>query len=172
MSLGKAIKHIRTQQRLTQSQVAQDAGIPSSYLSRIENDRIQPTTGTLARLSQALSVPTSRLFSVEEKNGLPVIPHCPVSSSGRCIGDMIRAKATQLPVHSEFDYGPDELRYLRMANFLVLSGTPQVKSALGTVLQALVDQSEPSAFDSLLPDDLARHRNLDSSTGQPDDPHA
>ncbi|MAF64494.1 MAG: hypothetical protein CMJ84_02380 [Planctomycetes bacterium] len=158
MTIGKALKRIRRERKLTQAQVARDAGIPGSYLSRIENDRIQPTTGTLSRVSAALSVPLSRIFALEEQAGRPVIPHCPVSTSGRCIGDLVRSLKAAPPSAEELTYGSEDLRTLRMANYLVLSASPDIRRALTTVLESFVDRSSPSSMDALLPDDLAEAR--------------
>jgi transcriptional regulator with XRE-family HTH domain len=139
MSLAEAVKKIRKDQGLTQAEVGKRSGLTVSYVSRIENGRIQPTTATLEKLALALGVPLSQVFSVPVQNPEPG-HHCPISSSGQCVGTLIR-KGNQDPKVPLLPYTEEELRLLRMADFLIQKGKPEIRKCLGTLLKALVDQT-------------------------------
>lgn len=63
MNLGKAISLCRTQRGLTQSALADRAGLSTSYLSLLEqNKRKDPTLSTIQKLAIALGVPSGILF--------------------------------------------------------------------------------------------------------------
>lgn len=51
----------RGELRLTQQQLADDAGLPVETVNRIENGRQMPRAGTLAAIATALGVPASEL---------------------------------------------------------------------------------------------------------------
>ncbi len=138
MSLAEALKKIRVDQGLTQSEVGKRAGLTVSYLSRIENGRVQPTTTTLEKIAKALQVPLSRIFAVPVEDPEPG-HHCPISSSGQCVGTLIRRGHSD-PGSGVLPYTEDELQLLRMADFLIQKGSPEVRKCLGTLLKALVDQ--------------------------------
>lgn len=53
------LRRIRVQQNLSQEQLATDAGIDRTYVSRLERAVENPTLAILDRLSAALSVPVS-----------------------------------------------------------------------------------------------------------------
>ena len=63
MNLGKAISLCRAQRGLTQSELADRAGLSTSYLSLLEqNKRKDPTLSTIQKLAMALRVPSGILF--------------------------------------------------------------------------------------------------------------
>ena len=63
MNLGKAISLCRKQRGLTQSELADRAGLSTSYLSLLEqNKRKDPTLSTIQKLAIALGVPSGILF--------------------------------------------------------------------------------------------------------------
>lgn len=59
MNLGNAIKLIRTQSNLTQTELAEQAGISVSYLSMLERNKRDPNFSTLERIIDVLNVPMS-----------------------------------------------------------------------------------------------------------------
>jgi transcriptional regulator with XRE-family HTH domain len=65
--VGRRIREERKARRLTQAQLASAAGIDTSHLSRIENDRTQIGLNALQRIADALGVPVAELF-----RGIPV----------------------------------------------------------------------------------------------------
>lgn len=63
MKIGHNIRVIRTQQKITQKQLAKYLGITPNYLSMIENDSKKPSLTLLERISRHLNTPLSALFS-------------------------------------------------------------------------------------------------------------
>jgi transcriptional regulator with XRE-family HTH domain len=69
MSFGKRIKELRTERGLTQRQVADLAHVDFTYLSKIENDRLEhtPSIKTLQDLARALKVDELELMQLANK---------------------------------------------------------------------------------------------------------
>jgi transcriptional regulator with XRE-family HTH domain len=63
---GVALKRLRKRNHWTLAEVSKRTGIPSSTLSRIENDQISPTYDLLLRLSNGLLIDLSQLLSATE----------------------------------------------------------------------------------------------------------
>ena len=61
---GSALKSLRKTNHWTLADVTKLTGIPSSTLSRIENDQMSPTYDLLLRLSKGLSIDLTRLLSM------------------------------------------------------------------------------------------------------------
>lgn len=88
--IGQRLAAARLRRRRSQADVARRAGIAPSYLSRIENGRVQPTYRTLCRVARALEIGFDELAGFDEESR----HHgalCPVSEDGRCLLDLIRA---------------------------------------------------------------------------------
>jgi transcriptional regulator with XRE-family HTH domain len=134
------MRELRRDRQLTQREVAQRARLPVSYLSRLETGRITPTVATAGRVARALDVELSELFRADR---VAVVPghRCPVSSSGECIGRLIRDRGGRPRGARKARYGEAELRLLRMADYLLLHGRPDVRAALATMLEALMARS-------------------------------
>lgn len=141
MSLGKTVLRIRHAKKLTQRSVGRRAGLATSYLSRIENGHLQPTMPTLQKIADAMGVSMAEVFEVQQGTQAPAAHQCPVSTSGNCIGEQIRSGRGRRPANGGVNYGPDELRLLRMADFIVLQGTKETRDALGIVLDALMERT-------------------------------
>ncbi len=71
MSFGQRIKELRRQRNLTQRQLAEQTGVDFTYLSKIENDRLEhtPSIRTIQDLARALE--TDELELMELANKLP-----------------------------------------------------------------------------------------------------
>jgi HTH-type transcriptional regulator, competence development regulator len=69
MTLGQRIKELRRQRRLTQRQLAEKVGVDYTYLSKIENDRLEhtPSIKTLQDLARALEVDELELMELADK---------------------------------------------------------------------------------------------------------
>ena len=141
MSVGKAIQRIRLDKGMTQRAVSERAGLAVSYVSRIENDRVQPTMKTMKSIAGALEIPVSRIFAIEEST-LTSLHKCPVSSSGQCIGELIRSAQGQQPKGRRATYGKLELRMLRLTDFIAVHGSAEVRRTLSVVLESLVARSD------------------------------
>src|SRR5262245_25854089 len=69
MTFGKRIKELRTGRALTQRQLADLAHVDFTYLSKIENDRLEhtPSIKTLQDLARALKVDELELMQLANK---------------------------------------------------------------------------------------------------------
>jgi DNA-binding XRE family transcriptional regulator len=140
MTVGKAILRIRQERGMTQDEVGKSARLAPSYLSRIENEHVHPTTATLARLAKALRVKPSDIFHADERGPQSFRHRCPVSTSGQCIGEQIRSVHGRKPTRGKAHYGRRDLELLRMADYVILHGSAEVRRALGVVLESMVQR--------------------------------
>lgn len=62
--LGKKIKTIRLQKKISQTTLAEQSNLPKASMSRIESGQSNPTVKTLARICKALNVQLSDLFGI------------------------------------------------------------------------------------------------------------
>lgn len=63
MKISDKIKKIRKNRGLSQNQLAEIIGINTAHLSRLENDRYQPSVEVLKKLADALQVSADYLLS-------------------------------------------------------------------------------------------------------------
>ena len=63
MQLGAAIKATRLKANLTQEQVAHDANIERSHMSKIENGRRNLTFRNVLRIAAAIGCPASEIIA-------------------------------------------------------------------------------------------------------------
>lgn len=68
-SLGKTIKALRNEHGLSQRDLAAQVQVDFTYVSKIENDRLEhsPSVGTLVRLADALHVDELELMNLANK---------------------------------------------------------------------------------------------------------
>lgn len=66
MTIGEKIVHYRKLQRWTQGELAEKIGVGPSHISRWENDRVQPNSGTLQKLADALKISLTELVGASE----------------------------------------------------------------------------------------------------------
>ncbi len=69
--LGGRIKRIRKEKGLTQEQLAEKAALSSKYLSRVELGKENPTIDVFIKLSQALGVFPTEIFTFEHEEQNP-----------------------------------------------------------------------------------------------------
>jgi HTH-type transcriptional regulator, competence development regulator len=69
MTFGQHLKKLRHQRNLTQRQLAEQAGVDFTYLSKMENDRLEhtPSIKTLQDLARALETDELELMSLANK---------------------------------------------------------------------------------------------------------
>ena len=68
MSFGKRLRQLRLDQRLNQKELAARVGIDFTYLSKLENDRMEPPgEETIQRLAAALSADATELMLLARK---------------------------------------------------------------------------------------------------------
>ena len=142
MTIGTRILQARTQRNISQGELSRRTGLANSYLSRIENRKIDPRPKTLTKIAQALDIPLAELF--REGSAAPSLHQCVVTMSGNCIMDSMRAcksKRRPLPPGTE-NYTPRQLQLLRMANYLIQNGSPRVLESLDLLFSSLMSSSE------------------------------
>ena len=65
--LGRRIRTLRIERRMTLKQVEQAAGLSATHLSEIERGRTSPTIGALVRIARALEKEASYFIEAEER---------------------------------------------------------------------------------------------------------
>jgi transcriptional regulator with XRE-family HTH domain len=71
MTLGNAIKLIRTARGMKQIQLAKSLKTSPNYISLVEKDKREPSISFLTRLAKELGVPLSMFFMCQELAGSP-----------------------------------------------------------------------------------------------------
>ena len=56
LTIGRKLRELREERHLTQQEMAGKAGVPRTYISRIENARLLPGPVMLGRIANALAV--------------------------------------------------------------------------------------------------------------------
>src|SRR5215467_12724644 len=103
LNFGVLLRHWRSVRRVSQLDLALDAGISTRHLSCIETGRAQPSREMVVRLAEALQVP------LRERNGLllaagyaPLYPHSGLdrqeASAARHAVDLLMAQLEPYPV--------------------------------------------------------------------------
>lgn len=136
MSVGRRIRQLRLESRITQRELGEVTGLAVSYLSRVENGRLTPTLPTLTKIAGALSVPLTALFDATAT--IEARDLCPVSLSGRCVLDhpfVGRGKRSKKGVET---YSLEQLEALRLCNFLLHTGDKALLRTLLTILKGLL----------------------------------
>lgn len=73
MTLGTAIRNVRTHRKLTQKQVGQRMGVPRTFVSKYENNYSEPKLSTFIRLADALEIePYKLLRHLNKGRAVPV----------------------------------------------------------------------------------------------------
>ncbi len=117
MSLGTRIMQLRNQKGLSQRQLSERTGIAASYLSRIENRRLEPRPKTLRKIAEALGIPVSDLF--QDRPGGAGALQCVITPSGHCVMDLLRSGRGKPPLPGTESYSPRQLQLLRMTSYLI-----------------------------------------------------
>ena len=66
--VGKRIKTVRTQKKMTLDQVANDTGCSIDYLKKVESGEEMPPVGTLLQLARALQIDSGDLLKEQQEN--------------------------------------------------------------------------------------------------------
>jgi transcriptional regulator with XRE-family HTH domain len=82
MNIGNAIQLVRTKRKLSQSELANRAGISVSYLSLLERSKRDPALSVIEKIAAALGMPIELLFFL--------------GAEGRELGNMNKELAGQL----------------------------------------------------------------------------
>jgi transcriptional regulator with XRE-family HTH domain len=134
-SVGQRLAAARLQRGLAQTDVARRAGLAPSYLSRIENGKVQPTFPTVMSVVHAIGADPSEIVgpvTPEKKSRGP----CPVTARGRCLLDLIGTKS------DEEHYTPREIRMLKSFAALLKSAKPERVRAMEVLLESLAQAAK------------------------------
>lgn len=136
--IGRRLASARLRRGLSQGTVARLAGIAPSYLSRIENGKVQPTVPTVLKVARA-----ARAGFEEILGGDGSVPTgaCPISVSGNCMLDLIRSDAEVGRIASGETYSPRELRLLKRLAVWMKSAKPDRLRAMEILLDDLTPGS-------------------------------
>lgn len=90
-SIGRAVRDLRNNQDLSARQLADDSGISTAMISRIESGQASPSIATMNALSQALDVPITSLFrdTVSQSVDFTHVPRGTGLNSTRMMGDHV-----------------------------------------------------------------------------------
>lgn len=128
---------IRNQKGISQRQLSLRSGIAGSYLSRIENRHLEPRPKTLRKIAEALAVPLAEFFQDHDEDLAGV--KCVLTTSGRCLMDMIHSNRGKPPQPGTEAYTPRHLQLFRLAGYLIQSGDARLLDALEVLLGALLN---------------------------------
>ncbi|HEX5043578.1 MAG TPA: helix-turn-helix domain-containing protein [Candidatus Polarisedimenticolaceae bacterium] len=135
--IGKRLGSVRAQRGLSQGTVSRLAGLAPSYLSKIENGRIQPTFPTLWRILRALHADAAEVLSAD--SGEPRhSPGCPISVTGECLGQLIRSEAEVARDRRRVFVSTREVRLLHDLLGWLKRTSPEHARALETVLEQVL----------------------------------
>jgi transcriptional regulator with XRE-family HTH domain len=140
-NLGQRVAAYRSQLGLTQTAVAERAGLAPSYLSRIENEKIYPTVPTAQKIAAALRVPLSELL--EPTPAQRRKQSCPITAKGMCLIDLIDPKWTSGSEGRGERYTPRQIRLMRQFTALVREGSPELLKSLEVVVGGLLEPDKP-----------------------------
>ncbi|MDX1387647.1 MAG: helix-turn-helix transcriptional regulator [Acidobacteriota bacterium] len=131
--IGQRIAAARLRRGLSQGTVARRSGIAPSYLSRIENRKIQPSFKTVTRIASAMRISLAELADTE----LPSPRPCPVSRGGHCLLDLIRSELEVARGVKGETYTPREVQMLSRFAAWIKSVPPDRVRAMDILLQEL-----------------------------------
>jgi len=102
--LGKRIRRLRSERRMTLKQVESASGLSATHLSEIERGRTSPTIGALVRIARALEKDVS--FFIEHDERPDVAHHLREQVAGFVAGDGVTAESLTpgIPGSSLFTY--------------------------------------------------------------------
>jgi transcriptional regulator with XRE-family HTH domain len=137
-TLSQRLVSIRSRKGISQKTVARMAGLDSSYLSRIETGKVQPTVRTVMKIGNALKVSANELLgpALAGREGQP----CPVSPSGRCLVELIQIHAT--PTGAEMNsFTPLQLRVVKRFAQILQQRRPEVIKALDVLFAGIAKEN-------------------------------
>lgn len=71
MDIGKRLKDLREDKKLSQGDMESRTGLLRCYISRVENGHTVPSVGTIEKFARALKMPTYQLFmGINEAQGI------------------------------------------------------------------------------------------------------
>ncbi len=152
--LGRRIRHLRAERRLTLKQVEEASGLSATHLSEIERGRTSPTIGALVRIARALGKDASFFIETEELPELALVPRGQMREVAMPGGATIEPLTRGVPGGHLFAYRvrlgsasatlaleaqeppPDALYFVRAGRVEASLGETRVTLAAGDAAQA------------------------------------
>lgn len=72
--LGKAIRSLREEAKMTQATLAEKSGISASWISRVEHGQVDPTWATIVQISSVFGVSMETMAKLAETSMDPSFP--------------------------------------------------------------------------------------------------
>lgn len=111
--IGRRLAAARLQRGLSQCTVARLAGLAPSYISRIENGRVQPTFRTVLKIAGGLRIAPEEIVDPPPDPRTRSRRSCPVSHNGRCMLDLLRSETQIEREHDRDAYSPRQIRLMK-----------------------------------------------------------
>jgi len=134
--VGHRLAAARLRRKLSQATVARRAGIDASYLSRIENGKVQPTLHTIVRVVRGLRGSIDEVVSPDPVE-LQSHGACPISQDGLCLLELIRPETGQVARQSAEHYTARDIRLLRRVAAWLRSAGPERVHAMELLIEDL-----------------------------------
>ena len=134
--MGHTLKQLREDRGIDVDLFATKVGVGVEDLKLIEKDQLDPQMSTLTRLANALAVPMTRLFQFMDEEAPDKEHECPISSCGTCIAEIIHN-----PDASPAVYGDEQLKLIKMADYIAVHGSNEVRRSLAVMLESLMSHS-------------------------------
>jgi transcriptional regulator with XRE-family HTH domain len=74
MVIGKRVKALREQKKMSQGDIEKRTGLLRCYISRVENGHTVPSVDTLEKMARALEIPMYRFFTDDDHVKKPNLP--------------------------------------------------------------------------------------------------
>lgn len=152
--LGRRIRKLRLERRMTLKQVEEGAGLSATHLSEIERGRTSPTIGALVRIARALDKDASYFIEPDERAEIAHVQAAPVGQVTLPGGVMADVLTPGIPGSRIFAYrvqlgangantltlprdaDSDAIYFIRSGSVLTRSGDSEEKLGPGDAVQA------------------------------------
>ena len=91
--VARNLRRLRVRQNLSQENLAVDAGVDLSYVSRLERGLENPTVGILERLGRALDAEIIEFFAAPARGEIALMTNATVGQSARRRGVVCQSHA-------------------------------------------------------------------------------
>ena len=123
MEIGSRIKKFRKQSHLTIKDLSEKVGVTQSYISQLENDKVNPSLGTLKKIANALNLNMIDFFERDRNdNNIIVRKEERIDFSfpsgkfrSQLLASNIASKAME-PIYTIIDPGGDSIEPYRHGN--------------------------------------------------------
>jgi transcriptional regulator with XRE-family HTH domain len=102
--LGRRIRKLRIERRMTLKQVEEAAGLSATHISEIERGRTSPTIGALVRIARALEKDASFFIEAEERADAAFVARNDARPAGQPGGVTVEALTPGVPGSRIFAY--------------------------------------------------------------------